>query len=719
MAGHSSSSTESRRDDLPRPLVELKSTLGRYLTAREVDEIQRAYELGERAHRGQSRKSGEPYIFHPIAVAQILADISMDADTIVAAILHDTIEDTEVTKEAVSEAFGVAVGEIVDGVTKLDKMQFSSAAEAQAESFRKMMLAMARDIRVILIKLADRLHNMRTIDAMSRPSQRRIARETLDIYAPIAQRLGIDSFRRELQDLAFRALYPLRYRVLRKHAEDAMGRHQEKLNTIGNALKTRLEAASISCTIDGRVKTPYSTYEKMHAKTMGLKHILDILGFRIVVPEVGDCYHALGVVHNLYRPRFDRFKDYIAIPKANGYQGLHTVLVGPFGHPIEVQIRTEEMDQVAERGIAAHWVYKLKENAGGNTAGRARDWLLGVLEMQQKAGSSVDFLEHVRVDLFPDEVYVFTPNGDIRALPKNATILDFAYSVHTDVGDHAVHGMIDGQLAPLRQPLNSGDTVKIITAPSAMPRSAWLDFVVTGKARTAIRHHLRGLDHEEAVKVGHLMLDSALAEIGHSLDTVGERRTDEYLKSIGLPRLEELLAEIALGNRMPALVASQLTDDPTLQSRKSPDKASEVFALTGRESRVVTYANCCHPIPDDKIMGYLSAGKGLVVHRSNCRNIKEFRKHPDRWLDVEWHPARGQMFSVSLQVETENRTGVLARIATAISQMDTNIQTVLNREIDGATSELHFVIEVTNRQHLARTMRKIRRTRDVVSVHRS
>ncbi|MEM9303976.1 MAG: bifunctional (p)ppGpp synthetase/guanosine-3',5'-bis(diphosphate) 3'-pyrophosphohydrolase [Pseudomonadota bacterium] len=707
--------------DLPPPLLELETVVSGYLRPEEVEQVHQAFIVGARAHDGQVRRSGEPYIFHPVAVARILADMAMDSQTIIAALLHDTIEDTELTHEAVAEEFGSVVGDIVEGVTKLDKMQFSNQQEAAAESFRKMILAMARDIRVILIKLADRLHNMRTIGFMRPDKQKRIARETLDIYAAIAQRLGIDAFKRELQELSFSALHPMRYRVIKSHASAAMGRNEERFSTIEAALRTRLDAARIDCSIEGRVKSPYSIYDKMKRKGAGVRDVLDLIGFRIVVDTVQECYLALGVVHNLYKPRTSRFKDYIAIPKNNGYQSLHTVLVGPFGDSIEIQIRTREMDTVAERGIAAHWVYKLAENRDSGRAGaRAREWLFGVLDMQQKAGSSMDFLEHVKVDLFPDEVYVFTPDGEIRSMPKHATVLDFAYAVHTDVGNRAVRAWIDKtRLVPLRYRPKSGETIKVITSQSSNPRPNWLEFVVTARARTAIRHYLKNLGHEEAVRIGHLMLDGALADLGTSLDTIGESRVDEYLEGIKLKRLEELLADVALGNRMPRVVAQQLLEGSGGDHPDTLPVSRESLLLTGEEDHVVTYGVCCHPVAGDAITGYLSAGKGLVVHRKVCRNLKELRKHPERLIDVAWQSGRsGTLFPVPLKVDVHNRPGVLAKVASTISGMDTNIENVQNRERDGETSELYFVINVRDRKHLARVIRRLRRTKDVIAVHR-
>jgi guanosine-3',5'-bis(diphosphate) 3'-pyrophosphohydrolase len=705
---------------LPGPVLDLERTLEGYLKPDEIQQVHRAYLTSDQAHRGQTRQSGEPYILHPVAVTHILADMAMDHQTLMAALLHDTIEDTPLTKQAVLEEFGDSVADLVDGVTKLEKVRFSSQQEAAAESFRKMLLAMAKDIRVILIKLADRLHNMRTLDAMRPDKRRRIARETLEVYAPIAQRLGMNVIKRELQDLSFRAYYPDRYRVICDQVEQAKGRNEEKLTTIGNALQNRLQTEGINCQIEGRAKTPYSIYRKMKAKTAAFGDIMDLLGFRIVVENVSKCYQSLGVVHNLYKPRTSRFKDYIAIPKSNGYQSLHTVLFGPFGDSIEVQIRTRDMNRVAERGIAAHWAYKLGENGGDQTATRARKWLLGVLDMQKQAGNSIEFLEHVKEDLFPDEIYVFTPNGEIRELPRNATVLDFAYAVHTDVGNHAVHAWVDKQLVPLRHRLSSGETIKVITTPSAEPRPAWLEFVATSKARTAIRHHLKQLEHEEAIQIGHLMLDRALSALGTSLDSVSGPQLDKYLEAAKLSRLEDLLAEIALGNRMPRLVARQLAHSGS--EKYDPDLVpahEEALLLTGSEGHVISYGNCCHPVPGDRITGYLSAGKGIVVHRISCRNLSDYRRrYPDRLMNVAWDLDDRGLFSVGLKVEVHHRPGVLATVASAISETDTNIEHVIHQERDGETTLLLFIISVSDRKHLARVMRRVRGSKVVISVHR-
>ena len=692
----------------------------KYLSRRQLKNVARAFQVSDEAHRGQTRKSGEAYIHHPLEVAEILAGMTMDDETIIAALLHDTVEDTPLTRADVEGEFGPTVAALVDGVTKLDSVHFSTRLEAAAESFRKMLMAMSRDIRVILIKLADRLHNMRTLGAMAGEKRRRIARETLEVYAPIAHRLGMESVRRELQDLGFKSLHPMRYRVISDHVHMAEGRNQEKLATMTKALRARLDDSSIKCEVHGRVKSPHSVYWKMKARGGNFRDIFDLLGFRIVVERVSECYRVLGIVHNLYKPRSGTFKDYIAIPKSNGYQSLHTVLFGPFGDPLEIQIRTRAMDTVAERGIAAHWSYKTHGDDRAATTGRARQWLLQVLDMQRQAGDSVEFLEHVKVDLFPDELYVFTPRGEIKELPRNATVLDFAYAVHTDVGDHAVHGWVDKDVRPLHHRIESGQTIRVITAPSAKPRPSWLEFVVTSKARTAIRHHLKQLAHEDAIQVGHRILDKALAAQGVSLDDIGDKRLDAYLESAKLERLEDLLADIALGNRMPRMVARRLMDNLSGEQAvtDAPNEAESALQLTGSEGNVVNYGNCCHPIPGDRIMGYLSAGKGIVVHRISCPNVKEFRKFPDRVIGVAWDPHEEGLFSVSLRIDSENKPGALATVASAISETETNIENVANHERDGEVSQLLFTISVVGRKHLARVMRRIKMCPAVIAVHR-
>ena len=680
-----------------------------YLPDAQRAQLRRAWAVGAAAHAGQTRKSGEPYITHPVAVAQVLAEQGLDMETLVAAILHDTIEDTPLSRQDLATQFGETVAELVDGVTKLDKLQFSTREEGQAESFRKMLLAMARDVRVILIKLADRLHNMRTLGAQSAEARRRIAVETLEIFAPIAQRLGMNLIKSELQDLGFRALHPWRHAVIEKRIRSQPVVRREALAQIEARLAQKLALEKLPHRLVGRIKTPWSIYTKMHAENRSFDQVMDVFGYRVIVDNVPDCYHALGVVHSVYKPLDARFRDFIAIPKANGYQSLHTVLFGPYGSPIEVQIRTREMDLVAERGVAAHWAYKHGGDAGNSAQSRASAWIAGLVESQRGTGSSLEFLENVKVDLFPDEVYLFTPKGEIMALPRNSTALDFAYAVHTDVGNHAVAARVDRKLAPLRAQLASGQTVEIITAKSAAPAPQWLEFVVTGKARTAIRQQLKHLEHEDAVRVGHHMLDRALGDRGTSLDRLPQARLDGYLAENRFPRLEALLADIALGNRMPTQVAFALAQEQPPNLLQPDAVPGERILITGSERGVISFAQCCLPIPGDEIMGYHSAGKGIVVHRLECPNVAEFRKSPERWVAIGWDREVSGDFDAALRIEVENRPGVLAQVAAAIAHAESNIDRVEYLERDTHTAAIRFLIEVSDRRHLAEVMRRIRR----------
>ncbi|WP_414655972.1 RelA/SpoT family protein [Frateuria sp.] len=702
---------------LPPYVLALKERAA-YLPEAQVARVLRAYEVGAHAHRGQARKSGEPYITHPVAVAGILAELGLDAETIIAAILHDTLEDTELGRGDITAEFGEVVADLVDGVTKLDKMRFSSRQEADAESFRKMLLAMARDIRVILIKLADRLHNMRTLGAKEPSARRRIARETLEIYAPIAQRLGMNKFKAELQDLGFRALYPDRYRVISERIRAALGNRREVMSKIEHTLAARLAAEHLPARVVGRIKSAWSIYSKMRNEHKSFAQLMDVYGFRVVVDTAMSCYMALGAVHSLYKPVDRRFKDFIAIPKANGYQSLHTVLLGPFGAPIEVQVRTAEMDSVAERGVAAHWAYKTDSGPANSAQARAREWLSALADSQAHTPSSAEFIENVKIDLFPDEVYLFTPRGDILALPRNATALDFAYAVHTDVGDHAVAARVDKKLLPLRTRLESGQLVEIITAPSAVPNPAWLEFVVTGKARTAIRQYLKHLQHEDAVDFGHRMLDRALDTLGTNIDAIPAKVLDRFLEEAKLRRLEELLADIALGNRMPDQVAHHLVALRGGGRATVAPHAAEKIRITGAERGVLSFGNCCHPLPGDEIIGYLSSGKGIVVHRVECPNVAEFRKSPERCVAIEWDRDVQGDYRAELRIEVINRPGVLATVAAAIAAADSNIENVEYVERDAAAATLLFAMEVKNRKHLADVIRRVRRTGVVSGAYR-
>ncbi|WJW76789.1 bifunctional GTP diphosphokinase/guanosine-3',5'-bis pyrophosphate 3'-pyrophosphohydrolase [Thiohalobacter sp. IOR34] len=699
-------------------ISDLCSKLERYLQPEQVRDIYRAYLFGAEAHEGQHRLSGEPYIYHPIAVARILAEMRMDANSIMAAILHDVIEDTSTAKEQLERLFGAEVAELVDGVSKLTQIHFESKAEAQAENFRKMMLAMVKDIRVILIKLADRLHNMRTLGAMRPDKRRRIARETLEIYAPIANRLGMNSMRLELEDLGFAALYPMRSRVLAEAVKRARGNRREILSKIETAIMRRLVQEQIEGQVRSREKHLYSLYLKMKTKGLSFSEVSDVYAFRIIVDKADTCYRVLGIMHNLYKPVPGKFKDYIAIPKSNGYQSLHTVLFGPYGVPIEVQIRTEDMDRVAEAGIAAHWLYKTGDGGNGAQA-RAREWLRELLEMQKSAGDSLEFLENVKIDLFPDEVYVFTPKGEIMELPRGATAVDFAYAVHTEVGNSCIAAKIDRRLAPLRTPLLNGQTVEIITAPGAHPNPAWLNFVVTGKARANIRHHLKNLRHEEAGKLGRRLLEKALASFGFSLDSLPAGRVDAFVEECSLDSLEALLEDIGLGNRMPLLVARQLAGMAEEgESGATPRQPPVPLAIKGTEGMVVSFAKCCRPIPGDPIIGFVSAGRGIVIHSENCKNVADFRSQPEKWLDVEWEAEPQGEFAAELRVEVANQRGVLATVAAAIADLGSNIENVDIGERDGLNTTLVFTISVRDRRHLAAVMRKIRHIPQVMRVSR-
>ncbi len=695
---------------------QLISKLENYLPPEQVEKVQQAYEFGAAAHKGQKRLSGEPFISHPIAAANILADLHVDAETIIAAILHDVIEDTPTAMEQLVEQFGREVAELVDGVTKLDQIKFKSREEAQAESFRKMLLAMVRDIRVILVKLADRIHNMRTLDAMPPPKRRSVARETLDIYAPIADRLGLYSIKLELEELGFRALYPQRHRIIERELKRARGNQKQFVGKIADNLRSVLEKAGIQANVEGREKHLYSVYRKMRKKGVPLNEIVDVYGFRIVVESVDTCYRALGAVHGLYKPMPGRFKDYIAIPRINGYQSLHTTLFGPNGVPLEVQIRTEDMHRVAETGIAAHWKYKTGEKAGSTQQDRAREWLNQLMQMQE-GGNSEEFLESVKVDLFPDKVYVFTPKGEIRRLPRGATAVDFAYAVHTDVGNRCVAAKIDRRLAPLRTPLRNGQTVEIITARGATPNPAWVNFVVSAKARASIRHYLKSLKRKEAIELGRRLLNQALAEFSLTLKKVADEQMDPMLAELGMKSADDLYEKIGLGERLAPLIARRLlpVEDAAMPSGSAPAP----LVIAGTEGLVITYARCCFPIPNDPVMAYLSSGRGVVVHRESCGNLAGYRKQPEKWISVSWEKNLDRLFSSQIRVEVANRMGVLAAVAASIAGTETNIDHVSLDERDVDTSTLIFELRVRDRKHLARVMRTIRNMPDVLRVIRT
>jgi guanosine-3',5'-bis(diphosphate) 3'-pyrophosphohydrolase len=692
-----------------------------YLPQNEVNKIRRAYEFGLKAHDGQTRKSGEPYIHHPLEVARILADMHMDYQTLSAAILHDVIEDTETVKEEIRSQFDDDIAELVDGVSKLTQIEFDSRAEAQAQNFRKMLMAMSNDIRVILVKLADRLHNMRTLGALKPEQRRRIARETLEIYAPIAQRLGINNIRLELEELGFATLYPMRYRVLEQQVIKARGHRKEIITKIRNALRRRLRQEKIPVQIVGREKHLYGIYQKMLKNKLSFNQVYDVYAFRVIVDTFDTCYRVLGVVHNLYKPVPGKFKDYIAIPKANGYQSLHTVLFGPFGVHIEVQIRTKEMNDVAEAGIAAHWLYKTGSTHEHKSAEeRARKWLKNIIDMQAAAGNPQEFLEHVKVDLFPDSVYIFTPKGQIIELPKGATAVDLAYAIHTDVGNRCVGARIDRRLAPLGTLLTTGQTVEIINAPGARPDPAWLNFAITAKARANIRHYLKNLRKNEAIALGKRLLVRELKLLSVNYADIDPKKLKKVLIEYHLENEEVLLQEVGLGNKIARLIARHLVEAPETDDKKSKFDRKDSFPLVirGTEGMVVNFPKCCLPIPGDKILGFVTAGRGIVVHHQSCPNVTEYRNHPEKWINVEWEQGITGTFQTQITIEVTNQRGVLAKLASAISEEETNIIHVEMQDRDDRYTTLKFIIEVKDRIHLARVIRKIRNINNVARIMR-
>ncbi len=706
---------------MPEPfrIRHLCKNLEEYLEPDQVSDVYRAYLFGAEAHEGQRRLSGEPYITHPIAVARILAELRLDHQSLMAAILHDVIEDTETVKDQITERFGSDVAELVDGVSKLTHIHFESKAEAQAENFRKMMLAMVRDIRVILIKLADRLHNMRTLGVMRPDKRRRIARETLEIYAPIANRLGMNHMRLELEDLGFKAMYPLRSRILEERLKKARGNRKEIVSKIEDTMNTRMAQEGPHGRVQGREKHLYSIYLKMKQKHLPFSEIMDVYAFRIIVDSVDDCYRMLGVMHSLYTPMPGRFKDYIAIPKTNGYQSVHTVLFSPYGVAVEIQIRTEEMDSVAEAGIAAHWVYKSSEGISNNSQVRARRWLHDLLEMQQNAGNSEEFLENVKIDLFPHEVYVFTPKGEIMELAHGATAVDFAYAVHSDVGNQCVAVKIDRRLMPLRTELSSGQAVEIIISKGAQPNPAWLDFVHTAKARSNIRHFLKNLRRNESVTLGIRLLNKSLAAHNSGLEQLSDEQIQWVLDEYGFDSMEVMYSTIGLGSHMPMVIARAL-----LQADHDPDSEAEhnkprPLAIKGTEGAVVTFAKCCRPIPGDSILGFVTSGRGIVIHTEDCKNVAEYRSRPEKWIDVEWEKETVGEFPIDIQALVENHRGVLAKVAASLAEMEANIENVSIEERDGLHSILSFTVAVENRKHLARIMRRLRSLEYVVRIYRT
>lgn len=737
-------------------VIGLIDDVSRYLPVEKVQAILNACEFGADAHSAQTRASGEPYISHPIAVARILADMNMGQQTIIAAVLHDVIEDTQYTRDDITSRFGEPVAALVDGVSKIESLEDKSKQESQADNVQKLLLAAAGDIRVILIKLADRLHNMRTLGPLRGEKRRRIARETMDIYSPIANRLGIYHIRKELENLCFATIYPWRYRILQDTVQNARDQRRHVMEEVEENLKAALEKAGIECDVASREKHLFGIYKKLRKKIdldreviqlteSGLEarplddinqyfeHVQDMYGLRVIVKNIDDCYRVLGIVHSLYRPVLRRFKDYIAIPKSNGYQSLHTGLRGPGATPVEVQIRTADMHAVAEQGIAAHWAYKANTEHKASRD-RVNEWLRNLQELQQQSDGSVDFVEHVKVDLFPDQIYVFSPKGKIEALPMGATVVDFAYAIHSDVGNNAVSALVDSYPVPLRTVLSSGQTVKIITSPTANPSPAWLNFVVTAKARSNIRHYLKTITAEEARQMGYRLLNAALGDYGLSLEQYNGEHLQRILDEFELSSSTELLETIGLGDRVAALVARRFADEhgkpkSAAGGLRPPPVVRRLLGINdehkhgplmihGTEGLAVSLGKCCHPLPGDAIVGYLSSGKGLVIHTSNCKNLSSFKKEPDKWVDVEWGDTAEQSFDVNVRMLVTDERGVLATLTTHFSDNNIDIINITIEERDQKDALITFTIAVDDRVHLQRVLNILKKQKFVQHVSR-
>jgi GTP pyrophosphokinase len=706
----------------------LTQMISAYLTPSEIKKVREAYRFADQMHLGQIRKSGEPYISHPIAVAEICADWKLDSQAIMAALLHDVMEDQDVKKDELIERFGAPVATLVDGLSKLEKIEFQSQVEAQAENFRKMLLAMARDVRVILIKLADRLHNMRTLNVMAPNKKRRIARETMDVYVPIAHRLGLNTLYRELQDLSYSHLYPMRYRTLSKAVRAARGNRRAIVSKILESVKKVLCEAGIKAEIFGREKTLYGIYRKMKEKKLSFSQVLDIYGFRVVVEDFSTCYIAIGILHGLYRPMSAKFKDYIAIPKLNGYQSLHTTLIGPYGTPVEFQVRTQEMHRVAESGVASHWMYKSATSNLSDLQQSTHAWLQSLLDIQKQTGDSAEFLEHIKIDLFPDSVYVFTPKSRIIALPRGATAIDFAYSIHTHIGDHTIGVKINHETSSLRNELHNGDIVEIETDENARPSPIWISFVRTGKARSAIRHYLRTVDLQESIALGKDLLAQALTSL--KIDArLSDGVIERLLNESNVKTLDEIYTEIGIGRRMAALVARHIFGLMEIKPKQPHRFNAEHEILMEKLDPVIIYenngisvqlANCCLPIPGDVVSGQVKRDQGIIVHTDHCSTAKRLHiKEPERWIEVKWGNELNRQFDCRIKLLVTNQPGVLARVAGEVGQSGANIAFVNMEEDTGdGLNQLHFTIQVEGRVHLARLIRNIRRVDGVARVER-
>ena len=704
-------------------IFSLADKVSEYLEPEQIKLIKRAYYFAEQAHDGQIRRSGEPYVTHPLAVADVLADMHMDHQSLMAALLHDVIEDTGVSKDALNRQFGDTVAELVDGVSKLTQIEFNSKAEAQAENFQKMAMAMANDIRVIMVKLADRLHNMRTLGVLRPDKRRRIARETLDIFAPIANRLGMNTMRMEFEDLCFTAMHPMRAARIRAAIKSIRGKRTALVEETREIIEEHLESEGLNARVFGREKHLFSIYQKMKEGQKSFSDIMDVFGFRIIVDNVDTCYRALGAMHALYKPVPGQFKDYIAIPKSNGYQSLHTVLIGLHGVPIEVQIRTEDMEEMANSGISAHWLYKQSKDyssAISDSHKRARQWVQSLLEIQERTGNSLEFIENVKIDLFPDEVYVFTPKGTILELPHGATPIDFAYAVHTDLGNKCVGCYINRRLSSLSQPLKSGDTIEIITSVNGQPNPIWLDFVVTGKARSNIRHILKSRQHKDSIDLGERLLNKALSSLNTSLDKIPQERIDKLVKSTKYKNFDYILEDIGIGNRVAYLTARQLVpeEDPTGTTDGVHSNKQKPLVISGTEGMIINFANCCHPLPGDSIIGHMSAGRGVVVHTSNCIYTKKIRSNPSTAVDLSWADEVKGEFTVPISINIKHQRGMVATLATKINSLDANIESINITDNDVHSSRVDIEISVHDRVHLARIMRQLRNIKSVNSITR-
>ena len=691
-----------------------------YLPKREIDKVWEAYRFSEKAHSGQKRRSGEAYISHPVSVACIAARFHLDSQSIQAALLHDVVEDTDSTELEIESKFGKQVSTLVTGLSKLDKVEFQDANEAQAENFRKMLLAMTQDVRVMLIKLSDRLHNMQTIQSLDERKKIRIAQETVDIYAPIANRLGLNNLYQELEDLCFEVLHPVRYKTIQKAIKASRGNRKEVIEKISNEISHKLNSVKTKAEITGREKNPASIHRKMLEDQTGFNQINDIYAFRIIVNDINDCYLTLGTLHSLYNPIPGKFKDYIAIPKANGYQSLHSTLLGPFGVPVEIQIRTKNMHQLAEAGVAAHWLYKTKDAHVTDLQQKTNQWLKRMLDIQNDSSNSLEFLEHLKVDLFPDEVYVFSPDGKIFALPKNSSSIDFAYAVHSDVGNKAVSAKINQMLVPLRTRLSTGDHVEIITSTLAKPNPTWLNFVITGKARSQIRNYLRSAESKDLIFLGEKMLNNALNAFHIHPTAIKKKHWNKLILDYHVESKHEILMDIALGKKVNVMVAHQLTNlMDGVTSNKKQTKMLDVITIKGSDDMAIQLASCCHPIPGDPILGYINKEKGLVIHTHDCQIVNELSLDHDRWVDVEWEPDAEKLFNVRLSVLVVNERGMLGKIASVIADAESNIDNVSLQDMDGSPfATLNFLVQVRHRQHLAELIRNLRKITKVNKITR-